>query len=121
MDNPRGLRPVVSLKPGTPIVSGTGTVAEGKPLHPDTLSDRFSEFIKAHRDVLPYVSIHSLRHTNATLQIAAGVPITTVSKRLGHSNAATTGRIYAHAIRSADEAAAEAIDDILSPKRKNIG
>ena len=72
------------------------TTAEGKPLHPDTLSDRFSEFIKAHRDVLPYVSIHSLRHTNA----------------------ATTGRIYAHAIRSADEAAAEAIDDILSPKKK---
>lgn len=97
------------------------TTAEGKPLHPDTLSDRFSEFIKAHRDVLPYVSIHSLRHTNATLQIAAGVPITTVSKRLGHSNAATTGRIYAHAIKSADEAAAEAIDDILVPKSKKTG
>lgn len=29
--------------------------------------------------------------TNATLQIAVGVPITTVSKRLGHTNASTTG------------------------------
>lgn len=97
------------------------TNPEGKPLNPDTLSGWFSDFVKAHRDELPYVSVHSLRHTNATLQIAAGVPITTVSMRLGHSNAATTGRIYAHAIKSADEAAAEAIDDILVPKRKNIG
>lgn len=97
------------------------TNPEGKPLNPDTLSGWFSDFVKAHRDELPYVSVHSLRHTNATLQIAAGVPITTVSMRLGHANAATTGRIYAHAIKSADEAAAEAIDDILVPKRKNIG
>lgn len=97
------------------------TNPEGKPLNPDTLSGWFSDFVKAHRDVLPYVSVHSLRHTNATLQIAAGVPITTVSMRLGHSNTATTGRIYAHAIKSADEAAAEAIDDILVPKSKKTG
>ena len=97
------------------------TNPEGKPLNPDTLSGWFSDFVKAHRDELPYVSVHSLRHTNATLQIAAGVPITTVSMRLGHANAATTGRIYAHAIKSADEAAAEAIEDLLVPKKKNIG
>ena len=74
--------------------------------------------MKAHSDVLPYVSIHSLRHTNATLQIAAGVPITTVAMRLGHANPTTTAKIYAHAIRSADEAAADSLEDILAPTKK---
>lgn len=93
------------------------TNAEGLPLNPDTLSSWFSKFIKAHRDVLPLVTIHSLRHTNATLQIAGGVPLTTVAKRLGHANTVTTGKIYAHAIKSADEAAAETLENLLTPDK----
>lgn len=93
------------------------TTAEGKPLHPDTLSRWFSNFIKAHSDVLPSVTIHSLRHTNATLQIAGGVPLTTVAKRLGHADTVTTSRIYAHAIKSADEAAAETLENLLTPNQ----
>lgn len=91
------------------------TTDEGKPLHPDTLSKWFSNFVKAHSDVLPPVTIHSLRHTNATLQIAGGVPLTTVAKRLGHADTVTTSRIYAHAIKSADEAAAETLENLLTP------
>lgn len=53
----------------------------------------------------------------ATGQNAAGVPITTVSKRLGHSNTETTGRIYAHAIKSSDDTAAEKLDDIFNNKQ----
>lgn len=94
------------------------TTSEGLPFNPDTLSSWFSDFMKAHSDVLPYVSIHSLRHTNTTLQIAAGVPITTVAMRLGHANPTTTAKIYAHAIRSADEAAADSLEDILAPTKK---
>lgn len=93
------------------------TTAEGKPLHPDTLSRWFSKFIKAHSDELPPVTIHSLRHTNATLQIAGGVPLTTVAKRLGHADTVTTSRIYAHAIKSADEAAAETLENLLTPNQ----
>ena len=100
------------------------TTAEGKPLHPDTLSRWFSKFIKAHSDELPPVTIHSLRHTNATLQIAGGVPLTTVAKRLGHADTVTTSRIYAHAIKSADEAAAETLENLLTPNKNrqaNVG
>lgn len=89
------------------------TTWEGKPLHPDTLTGWFRDFIT--RSGLPQISIHSLRHTNATLQIAGGVPLTTVANRLGHANASTTTKIYAHAIKSADEAAAETLKNILSP------
>jgi integrase len=91
------------------------TTDEGKPLHPDTLSRWFSKFIKEHSDQLPPITIHSLRHTNATLQIAGGVPLTTVAKRLGHADTVTTSKIYAHAIKSADEAAAETRENLLTP------
>ena len=91
---------------------------EGNPLKPDSVSSWFAKFVKNNTD-LPPITLHSLRHTNATLQLAAGVPITTVAKRLGHSNAATTGRIYAHAIQSADDNAAEKLDDIFSGKKPN--
>lgn len=84
---------------------------DGGKLHPDTVSDWFKKFLKRHN--LPNISIHSLRHTNATLMIANGVPIKTVSSRLGHSNISTTGNIYTHAIRSADEAAAETLQTIF--------
>ncbi len=64
-------------------------------------------------------ALYILQHTNATLLIASGTPIKTVSKRLGHSNVSTTGNIYTHAIHSADEAAAEALEDFLSPIKPN--
>lgn len=85
----------------------------GRPIHPDTITSWFHDFIK--RCDLPDISIHSLRHTNATLLIANGVDLRTVSKRLGHAQLSTTGNIYTHAIQSADERAADVLGDILTP------
>ena len=90
----------------------------GRPLHPDTLTRWFHKFVRQHED-LPTICVHSLRHTNATLQIANGIPITTIAKRLGHTTPATTTKVYAHAIRSADEAAAETLQNLLTPKNKS--
>ena len=84
----------------------------GSPIYPGTVTSWFAEFVK--RNDLPHVSIHSLRHTNATLLIANGTDLRTVSKRLGHSNMTTTGNIYTHAIQTADERAAETLNDILT-------
>jgi len=39
---------------------------------------------------------HQLRHTCASLLLRAGVPITYVSRQLGHKDAAITLRVYAH-------------------------
>lgn len=83
----------------------------GKPIHPDTITDWFSKFIK--RSGLPYVTLHSLRHTNATLMIAEGTDVCTVSRRLGHANTATTLNIYAHALKSKDREAANTLDNVL--------
>lgn len=91
----------------------------GEPIHPDSITGWFREFIQ--KTDLPQVSIHSLRHTNITLLIAAGVPLRTVSYRAGHAQTSTTANIYSHAIRTADEMAADVLDDILKPKSGERG
>lgn len=90
------------------------TTWNGKPINPGTVSSWFRKFVTENN--LPYISLHGLRHTNASIMISNGVPITTTAKRLGHSSSATTSRIYAHAIASADAAAADTIQSILPVK-----
>ena len=45
---------------------------------------------------LPEIRLHDLRHSHASMLISAGVPITAVSKRLGHSNIEQTLSTYSH-------------------------
>jgi len=90
---------------------------DGRPINPCTVTSWFHKFIIKYE--LPYISIHGLRHTNASLMISSGVPITTTAKRLGHTTSATTSKIYAHAISSADAMAATTIESILPRRRKN--
>lgn len=45
---------------------------------------------------LPYISVHKLRHTHASLLFEAGASIKQVQERLGHSDVKTTMDIYAH-------------------------
>jgi integrase len=90
------------------------TQHDGKPIAPDTITGWFREFVA--KTDLPKITIHSLRHTNITLLLAAGVPLRTVSYRAGHAQTSTTSNLYAHAIRTSDEIAADTLDDILTPK-----
>ena len=62
---------------------------------------------------LPRVSVHSMRHLNATLLISKGTNVKTVQSLLGHSTAVTTMSIYAHEIQSAEAAASAALGEIL--------
>mgnify|MGYP002553333973 FL=1 len=84
----------------------------GQPFDPNAVTSWFPGFLAAHD--LPAVHFHSLRHTNASLLIAAHVPVTTVSGRLGHAKTSTTTDIYAGFIRSSDAAAADALTDVFS-------
>jgi integrase len=45
------------------------------------------------------ISLHSLRHTHASLLIFAGVSIYSIAKRLGHSSVTTTQETYLHIIQ----------------------
>lgn len=92
------------------------TSIDGKPMHPDTLSGWFHRFIQT--TDLPQIHLHSLRHTNATLSIANGIAVTTIAGQLGHANANTTTKIYAHQIQSAQAAAADAMENLLNPEKQ---
>lgn len=62
---------------------------------------------------LPQVTLHSLRHTNITLQLANGVDMKTVSVRAGHSKASTTSDFYSHFLKTPDQHASATIDKIF--------
>jgi integrase len=57
--------------------------------------------------------LHDLRHYHATQLLAAGVPVTTVSKRLGHTSAAVTLNTYGHWLPEQDRDAADIIGRLL--------
>ena len=67
---------------------------------------------------LPHRTVHSLRHTNITMQIAAGVPLVTVAGRAGHARTSTTTDIYSHFLKSSDRTAAKMLENIFEPSDK---
>jgi integrase len=90
------------------------TSETGAPIHASCLLDHFRAMLKAAQ--LPTIRFHDLRHTAATLMLANGVPLVTVSKILGHSSPAVTAQIYAHAL---DESKAEAIAALSQQLRRD--
>lgn len=72
------------------------TYQDGKPYHPDALTRAFHSQVK--RTTLPTIRLHDLRHTHATILLAAGTPIKVVSERLGHSTPEFTMKVYQHVL-----------------------
>jgi integrase len=62
---------------------------------------------------LPRIRLHDLRHTHATLALAAGIHPKVVSERLGHSIVAFAMDVYSHAIPSMEAEAAETIANLV--------
>ncbi len=85
--------------------------ADGRPLHPEYVSRTFARLTR--QAGLRPLRLHDLRHTNASLALAAGVPTRVVSDRLGHSAMAVTTDIYQHVIPDLDEAAAAKMADLV--------
>jgi integrase len=48
---------------------------------------------------------HDLRHTQASLLLAAGVDLKIIQKRLGHRDFATTANTFSHLLQGAQDAA----------------
>lgn len=68
---------------------------------------------KVHKELeLPNVSFHTFRHTHATLLIEQGANIKSVSRRLGHSDVATTLEIYAHVTERMENETVEAFEKV---------
>lgn len=94
------------------------TQDDGKNINPSTFTGWLNKLLKVAE--LDHYTLHSIRHTNITMQIAAGVPIVTVSARAGHARTSTTTDIYAHFIRSSDQQAANIIDSIFNEGTREL-
>lgn len=92
----------------------------GAQMHPSTPDSAMRKVIDryngSHKEPLPHVTPHGLRHTSATLLISQNVDIRTVSNRLGHAQTSTTMNIYTHALQKKDEQAAETLENLFIQK-----
>jgi integrase len=81
------------------------------PWTPDSVGKRFI----AVRDGLGLyrIRLHDLRHFAATRLVAAGVPVRTISGRLGHANPSTTLMVYSHFVEVSDQSAAKTLDALV--------
>jgi integrase len=71
------------------------------------------------RAKLPRIRLYDLRHTAATLALAAGVPAKVVSEQLGHASVAFTLDTYSHVLpHMQDEAAAQVAALLLDAPKK---
>jgi len=87
------------------------TRGDGSGWHPDTATKTFVSLVA--RSGLPRTRLHDLRHLAGSLQIAAGVDIAIVSKRLRHSTIKLTSDTYGHLIGNAGKNAAEAAHTLV--------
>ncbi|MEM5777679.1 MAG: site-specific integrase [Candidatus Aenigmatarchaeota archaeon] len=92
------------------------TQDNGMPMHPDTPDKWFKKFLRENN--LPPITIHGLRHTNASIMIANDVDIITIAERLGHADKSTPVRIYGHMLNKKEKQAAETIANATVRKIK---
>jgi integrase len=85
--------------------------ADGRPLTPSQVSSAVKRLCKAAG--IPPLRHHSLRHSAASLALLAGVPLTEVSRQLGHANVSITARVYSHCL-SDGKRVTEAIERVLA-------
>lgn len=90
------------------------TQDNGKPMHPDSVTEWLKRFSKRHD--LPHINPHAFRHTMASMLYFNGVDSVSISKRLGHAQVSTTANIYAHVMEEADQRNADILSDIFLKK-----
>lgn len=104
---------------GAGLWSQTGLVftrEDGRSLRPDWISHEFQRTVKL--AALPPIRLHDLRHTSASLALAAGVPMKVVSERLGHSSLSITADLYTHVSPAVAYDAADRIGALVPGRRR---
>lgn len=70
---------------------------------------------------LPILSLHCLRHTNASLLVRSNkVDIVSISKKLGHADPNVTSRYYLHSYEEGERETADILGDMLLCDRATV-
>jgi integrase len=88
------------------------TREDGTQLSPEMVSRLFKRLTRT--AALPVIRFHGLRHTSASLALAAGVAMKVVSDRLGHSTTGITADLYTHVVPAVAQDAADAIARLIA-------
>ena len=84
----------------------------GRPMYPDVFTKAVKDYGEA-AGMPNGFSLHSLRHTHATLLLRAGVHFKVVQSRLGHSTSKQTLDTYSHVTPDLDYGAAQTFAEIV--------
>ena len=87
------------------------TQDNGDHMNPDSITGWLKDFSTRHG--LPHINPHAFRHTVASVLLANGTDIVTVSKQLGHASITTTESFYSHIIEENKAKAADCIANVL--------
>ena len=91
------------------------TTDDGSHMNPDSITGWLHDFSRRHN--LPHINPHAFRHTVASVLLANGTDIVTVSKQLGHASVNTTENFYSHIIEENKAKATACIADVLLRKK----
>lgn len=83
---------------------------------PQSYSERFKNILEKHE--LEHIRFHDLRHFNAVAMLKNGVSDKVAAERLGHSQVGTLKNVYQHVLEDMDRTAADNINTIFEPKKK---
>jgi integrase len=92
---------------------------DGLPWNPNTFGLTFARIARDAK--LPKVRLHDLRHSFASLLLAGGADLKTVSTALGHSTIAVTADTYAHVSPAMLHDAANLLDRVVASGRRASG
>jgi integrase len=83
----------------------------GGPIHEAKFVGRYFKLLESAS--LPNIRLYDLRHTAATLALAAGVSPKIVSEQLGHASVAFTLEVYSHVLPHMQDTAAMKVEALL--------
>ncbi|WP_326512266.1 site-specific integrase [Clostridium intestinale] len=85
---------------------------DGKEFRVNTITDNFRKFLD--KNNLPKIRLHDLRHTFASILYDEGVDLKSISEVLGHSDLATTNKIYTHRFDKTHSKTIDVMNRVLS-------
>lgn len=84
---------------------------DGQPMHPNT---PYSWLMReCERRSFPFYGVHTFRHLFASIEIEAGIDLTTVAAMLGHSTPVTTLSTYSHYFAESKRKASSIVANVL--------
>lgn len=101
---------------GIPLNGFCFTQDNGEMMHPQAPTSYLIRFGKRYN--LPGIHPHALRHTMATLSIANGADVVSISEKLGHAEPSITLNVYSHANEEAQRRANAVLAEALYSKTK---